>query len=66
MSMEEGKQTILKDWEYVRNAIILAKSGEMKVSYNKSNDQEDSPIVGICVDLELVFDKPITQDKEGN
>ena len=52
-----GKERMLNDWMSVRNAILRADEGEMKVTYHK-NDFVNG-IVGIVVELKLDFDNPM-------
>jgi len=52
-----GKERMLIDWMSVRNAILRADEGEMKVTYHK-NDFVDG-IVGVVVELVLNFDDPM-------
>jgi len=52
--MGEGKERMLLDWVSVRNAILRAQSGEMKVSYLKEPHSEDKKaVVGIFVEVFL-------------
>ena len=61
--MGEGKERMLLDWVSVRNAILRANNGEMKVSYLKQPHSEDKKaVVGIFVEVQLNFDKPLPQD----
>lgn len=57
--METGKIKMLEDWMAVRNAIIRADSGEMKVTHLKNDKNE---VTGVAVDMELNFPKPLPQD----
>lgn len=57
--METGKLTMLEDWMSVRNAILRADSGEMKVTHRKNKKNE---IIGVVVDMELNFPKALPQD----
>jgi len=52
-----GKERMLIDWMSVRNAILRADEGEMKVTYHK-NDFVDG-IIGVVVELVLNFDDPM-------
>ena len=51
----DSKQRMLLDWEMVRNAILWADSGEMKVTHHKNN-VPGGGVVGITVELNLGFD----------
>ena len=57
--MEKGKLKILEDWYVVRNSILRAESGEMKVTYLRPNDPNEQGVVGLAVDMELRFGKPL-------
>lgn len=52
-----GKERMLLDWMSVRNAILRADSGEMKVTHHK-NDFVNG-VVGIVVELKLDFSEPM-------
>lgn len=52
-----GKERMLIDWMSVRNAILRADEGEMKVTYHK-NDFVNG-IVGVVVELKLDFNDPM-------
>ena len=52
-----GKERMLIDWMSVRNAILRADEGEMKVTYHK-NDFVNG-IIGVVVELKLDFDNPM-------
>jgi hypothetical protein len=52
-----GKERMLNDWMSVRNAILRADEGEMKVTYHK-NDFVNG-IVGLVVELVLNFNDPM-------
>ena len=52
-----GKERMLLDWMSVRNAILRADAGEMKVTHHK-NDFVNG-IVGIVVELKLDFNDPM-------
>jgi len=56
-----GREKMLLDWVEIRNAILRADSGEMKVSYQKSDPNANS-IVGLTVDLSLQFEKALIPD----
>lgn len=61
--MGEGKEQMLADWISVRNAILRAEEGEMKVSYVREPDsQSKENVVGIVVEVYLSFGKPLPQD----
>lgn len=49
-----GKERMLIDWMSVRNAILRADSGEMKVTHHKN--EFANGIVGLVVELVLNFD----------
>lgn len=51
-----GRERMLIDWMSVRNAILRADGGEMKVTYHK-NDFAGGGIFGIAVEVELTFDE---------
>ena len=57
--METGKIKMLEDWMSVRNAILRSDSGEMKVVHLRKDKNE---IVGVVVDMELNFPKPLPQN----
>jgi len=59
--MDIGKERMLDDWMAVRNAILRADSGEMKVTYLRPEDNKDN-VIGVAVDLELRFPKPLPQE----
>ena len=52
-----GKERMLIDWMSVRNAILRADEGEMKITHHK-NDFVNG-IVGIVVELKLDFNDPM-------
>ena len=53
-----SKQKMIVDWIEVRNSIIRATSGEMKVTcYN--NDFAGDLVVGVVVEWRIEFDKPL-------
>jgi hypothetical protein len=56
-----GKEKMLLDWVEVRNAMLRADSGEMKVSHQKK-DANATGIVGITVELSLQFGDAIDPD----
>lgn len=61
--MGEGKDQMLSDWVSVRNAILRAEEGEMKISYVREPDsQSKESVVGIVVEVHLGFGKPLPQD----
>jgi len=60
--MEKGKLGILEDWYAVRNSILRASSGEMKVTYLRPEDPKETGIIGIAVDMELKFDKALPEN----
>ena len=51
-----GKERMLIDWMSVRNAILRADTGEMKVTHHK-NDVPGGGVVGITVELVLEFNE---------
>jgi len=59
--MDIGKEKMLDDWLAVRNAILRADSGEMKVTYLRPEDNKND-VIGIAVDLELRFPNPLPQE----
>ena len=60
--MEKGKLSMLEDWYAVRNSILRAESGEMKVTYVRSEDKKEKGITGIVVDMELQFNEALPED----
>ena len=56
-----GKEKMLLDWVEVRNAILRADSGEMKVAHQKE-DANTTGIIGLTVELSLQFDKALDPD----
>lgn len=52
-----GKERMLIDWMSVRNAILRADTGEMKITHHKN--EFANGIVGIVVELVLNFDVPV-------
>lgn len=56
-----GKERMLLDWVSVRNAILRADSGEMKVTYHK-NDFAGGGVFGVSVELDLKFDELLPPD----
>lgn len=60
--MEKGKLGILEDWYAVRNSILRANSGEMKVTYIRPEDPNETGIIGIAVDMELQFTKALPEN----
>lgn len=52
-----GKERMLIDWMSVRNAILRADSGEMKITHHKN--EFANGIVGLVVELILEFDEPM-------
>ena len=56
-----GKERMLIDWMSVRNAILRADTGEMKVAYHK-NDFAGGGIFGLTVELELGFNELVSPD----
>jgi len=53
-----GKEKMLLDWIEIRNAILRADSGEMKVTHQK-RDANTTGIVGLVVELSLQFDNEV-------
>lgn len=51
-----GRERMLIDWMSVRNAILRADNGEMKVTYHK-NDFAGGGIFGVTVELDLSFNE---------
>lgn len=60
--MEKGKLSMLEDWYTVRNSILRAESGEMKVTYIRSEDKKEEGIIGIAVDMELKFNETLPEN----
>ncbi len=55
-----GKERMLIDWMSVRNAILRADSGEMKVTYRRN--EFSNGIIGLVVELDLNFDEALPQE----
>ena len=62
MIVEKGKIAMLEDWYIVRNSILRASDGEMKVTHLRSEDPNEKGIIGIAVDMELKFAKALPED----
>ena len=60
--MEKWKLSMLEDWYSVRNSILRAESGEMKVTYLRPEDSKETGIIGIAVDMELKFVKALPEN----
>jgi len=56
-----GKQRMLIDWDMVRNAILWADTGEMKVTHHKNN-VPGGGVVGISVEVNLGFDEALSEN----
>jgi len=54
-----GKERMLIDWMSVRNAILRADTGEMKITHHKN--EFANGIVGIVVELMLNFNAPVPE-----
>jgi len=54
-----GKERMLIDWMSVRNAILRADTGEMKITHHKN--EFANGIVGIVVELMLNFSAPVPE-----
>lgn len=52
-----GKERMLIDWMSVRNAILRADEGEMKITHHKN--EFANGIVGVVVELVLNFSVPL-------
>jgi len=52
-----SKQRLLIDWMSMKNAILRAESGEMKVGINRN--KFGANVVGLSAELDLNFDGPI-------
>ena len=52
-----GKERMLLDWMSVRNAILRADEGEMKVTHHKN--EFANGVVGLVVELVLNFNEPM-------
>ena len=52
-----GKERMLIDWMSVRNAILRADTGEMKVTHHKN--EFANGVVGLVVELVLNFNDPM-------
>jgi len=67
--MDSEKEKILNDWLSVRNAILKAVGGELKVTYIRESevdekkkdlaDTDKDGVVGVYVDLMLRFPEPL-------
>ena len=67
--MDPKKEKILNDWLSVRNAILKASVGEMKVTYIRESEIDEKKkdlagtdkdgVVGVFVDLMLRFAEPL-------
>ena len=67
--MDPKKEKILNDWLSVRNAILRAVVGEMKVTYIRESEidpkkkdvanTDKDGVVGVYVDLMLRFSEPL-------
>ena len=60
--MEKGKLSMLEDWYAVRNSILRASDGEMKVIYFRPEDSNEKGVIGIAVDMELKFAKALPEN----
>lgn len=56
-----GRERMLIDWMSVRNAILRADGGEMKVTYHK-NDFAGGGIYGLTVEIDLTFNELLPQN----
>jgi hypothetical protein len=54
-----GKERMLIDWMSVRNAILRADEGEMKVTHHKN--EFANGVVGLVVELMLNFNDPMRE-----
>lgn len=52
-----GKERMLIDWMSVRNAILRADTGEMKITHHKN--EFANGVVGVVVELVLNFNDPM-------
>ena len=57
MALDPQKEKMLEDWSAIRNAILRAVGGEMKVTHLRpvGEPATSDKVVGIAVDLELYF-----------
>ena len=55
-----GKERMLVDWMSVRNAMLRADSGEMKVSYKRNEFSKG--IFGVTIEVELGFNEALSQE----
>jgi len=71
MSLDENKEKILEEWLAVRNAILRASDGQLRVTYNYGPSTEGgesaaavdkSKILGVFIELALLFSEPTQQD----
>jgi len=59
-----SKQRMIIDWMSMKNAIIRAQSGEMKIALHKSKAVSDF-MVGASVEVVLNFDRPLSETFTG-
>jgi len=70
--MDPEKEKILNDWLSVRNAILKAVVGELKVTYIRESEVDEKKkdlagtdkdgVVGVYVDLMLRFAEPLSPE----
>jgi len=56
-----SKQRMLIDWLQIKNSILKAQSGEMKLNFDK-NDFAGGGIFGMTIELALEFDGPLFEN----
>ena len=68
MPLDEQKEKLLDEWLAVRNAILRATEGQMRVTYNRetvgeggesSIIRESDDIKGVFIELALIFPEPL-------
>jgi len=64
MTLDPQKERMLEDWASIRNAILRAVGGEMKVTHLRPEGEPATSenVVGIAVDLELYFGRTMSPE----
>lgn len=71
MVLDEQKEKLLDEWLSVRNAILRAEEGRLKVTYHRetlgeggeaSNPLDSKKIKGVFIELALVFPEPLESE----
>jgi len=64
MALDPRKESMLEDWAAVRNAILRAVGGEMKVTHLRPAGEPATSenVIGVAVDLELYFGRLMPVD----